>query len=71
MQGEAEPRAALPAALVQKGTHFDADSIDSAIPRPYGGIATTDIQEGRYVHYDHCIVRTRSFHIEERNRTIQ
>ena len=23
------------------------------------------------VHYDHCIIRTRSFHIEERNRTIQ
>src|SRR6185436_18636117 len=24
-----------------------------------------------YLHYDHCIIRTRSFQIEERNRTIQ
>jgi len=28
-------------------------------------------RSAEYVHYDHCIVRTRSFHIEERNRTIQ
>jgi len=28
-------------------------------------------RSAEYVHYDHCIIRTRSFHIEERNRTIQ
>ena len=28
-------------------------------------------RSAEYVHDDHCIIRTRSFHIEERNRTIQ
>jgi len=28
-------------------------------------------RSAEYVHYDQCIIRTRSFHIEERNRTIQ
>jgi hypothetical protein len=43
----------------------------------YGGIATTYVvavkanRSAEYAHYDRCIIRTRSFQIEERNRTIQ
>jgi hypothetical protein len=28
-------------------------------------------RSAEYVDYDHCIIQARSFHIEERNRTIQ
>jgi hypothetical protein len=34
-------------------------------------VAVNANRPAEYVHYDHCIRRTRSFHIEERNRTIQ
>lgn len=34
-------------------------------------VAVNANRSAECVHYDHCIIRTRSFHIEERNRTIQ
>ena len=34
-------------------------------------VAVNANRSAEYVHYDHSIIRTRSFHIEERNRTIQ
>jgi hypothetical protein len=34
-------------------------------------VAVNANRSAEYVHYDHCIIRTRSCHIEEQNRAIQ
>ena len=57
----------FPMAFLMGSAAFDvAAAVGLAVPT-----VVNVNRSAEYVHYDHCIIRTRSFHIEERNRTIQ